>query len=46
VPAKQLSLAPARPALLDEIASLDIDAMTPLDALTKLYEVRERARDA
>jgi DNA mismatch repair protein MutS len=44
VPAEQLSLAPARPALLDEIASLDIDAMTPLDALTKLYEVREKAR--
>ncbi|MGB2694308.1 MAG: DNA mismatch repair protein MutS [Dehalococcoidia bacterium] len=45
VPAEQLPLAPTRPALLDELASLDVDAMTPLDALRKLYEVRERARD-
>jgi DNA mismatch repair protein MutS len=44
VPTEQLALAPARPTLLDEIAALDIDAMTPLDALTKLHEVREKAR--
>jgi DNA mismatch repair protein MutS len=44
VPVEQLPLAPARPELLDALAGLDIDAMTPLDALTKLYELREAAR--
>ncbi|MEX2157783.1 MAG: DNA mismatch repair protein MutS [Dehalococcoidia bacterium] len=44
VPSEQLSLLPARPQLLDDLASLDIDAMTPLEALTKLYEMKERAR--
>jgi len=29
-----------------ELASLELDAMTPLQALTKLYELRERARRA
>ena len=45
VPVEQLALLPARPRLLDDLAALDIDAMTPLDALTKLYEVREAARE-
>jgi len=44
VPVEQLPLLPARPQLLDDLAALDIDAMTPLEALTKLYELRERAR--
>jgi DNA mismatch repair protein MutS len=43
-PAEQLSLLPSRPPLLDELAALDVDSMSPLDALTKLYEIRERAR--
>ena len=34
------------PGLLDELAALDVDGITPLDALTKLYELRERAREA
>ena len=25
------------------LSALDVDAMTPLEALTKLYELRERA---
>ena len=45
VPAEQLPLAPARPPLLDDLAALDIDAMTPLEALTKLFEMREAARE-
>jgi DNA mismatch repair protein MutS len=45
-PVEQLPLLPARSPLLDEIASLEVDAMTPLDALTKLYELREQARGA
>ncbi len=46
VPLEQLPLLPARPQLLDELAALDVDAITPLDALTKLYELRERARES
>ena len=30
--------------LRGELAALDMDAMTPLDALTRLYELRDRAR--
>ena len=44
-PAAQMSLLPSRPALLDELSELDIDAMTPLEALTKLYEIKERAKE-
>ncbi len=33
-----------RPQLLDELAALEVDAMTPLEAMTKLYEMREAAR--
>jgi DNA mismatch repair protein MutS len=43
----QLSLfAPAArdDGLRGEIAAIDIDAMTPLEALTRLYELRDRAR--
>ncbi len=36
---------PTRPPLLDDLAALDVDAMTPLEALTKLYEVREAAQE-
>jgi DNA mismatch repair protein MutS len=46
VPVEQLPLLPARSPLLDALAALDIDAMTPLEALTKLYELREAAREA
>jgi DNA mismatch repair protein MutS len=41
---EQLPLAATRPPLLDELAALEVDALTPLEALTKLYELRERAR--
>jgi DNA mismatch repair protein MutS len=45
----QLSLFASTPpddGLRRELASLDVDAMTPLEAMTRLYELRERARDA
>ena len=45
VPVEQLSLVPERPQLLDDLAALDVDAMTPLEALTKLFEMREQARE-
>jgi len=44
-PVEQLSLLPSRPQLLDDLAALDIDSMSPLDALTKLYELREQAKE-
>jgi DNA mismatch repair protein MutS len=41
--AQQLSfLAPKSP-LLEELEKLDIDAMTPLEALNKLYELKKKA---
>jgi DNA mismatch repair protein MutS len=45
----QLSLFAATPpddGLRRALATLDIDSMTPLDAVTALYELRARARDA
>jgi DNA mismatch repair protein MutS len=46
--APQLALLAPEPAgdpLRGEIAALDVDGMSPLDALNRLYELRERARD-
>jgi DNA mismatch repair protein MutS len=37
-------MAPPSP-LLGEIAGLEVDAMTPLEAITKLYELRGKARE-
>jgi len=42
--AVQLSLLGASDAVLEELASLDVDGLTPLQAITKLYELREKAR--
>jgi len=42
--ASQLPLFASRPDLVEEIAGLDVDSMTPLDAIRKLYELRERAK--
>ena len=46
--AGQLSLFAAAPpddGLRREVAEIDVDAMTPLEALTRLYELRDRARE-
>jgi DNA mismatch repair protein MutS len=43
-PAVQLPLLMPGLELLQELAELDVDGMSPLEALTKLYELRERAR--
>jgi DNA mismatch repair protein MutS len=40
----QFSFLGTNHALLEELASLDIDGLTPLEAITKLYELREKAR--
>jgi DNA mismatch repair protein MutS len=48
VAAPQLSLfaAPPDDGLRTDLAGLDVDAMTPLDAMRVLYELRDRARSA
>ncbi len=43
--AKQLNFLGAASPALDELAAIDPSAMTPLEAITKLYELKERARD-
>jgi DNA mismatch repair protein MutS len=48
-PLPQLSLFAAAPpddGLRRDLALIDVDAMTPIEAMTKLYELRERAREA
>ncbi len=42
--AVQLPLALDGLGLLEELASLDVDSLTPLQAITRLYQLRERAR--
>ncbi|MGQ9572317.1 MAG: DNA mismatch repair protein MutS [Dehalococcoidia bacterium] len=42
--AVQLPLLGANQALVEELASLDVDSLTPLQAITKLFELREKAR--
>ncbi|MFC1933767.1 DNA mismatch repair protein MutS [Chloroflexota bacterium] len=44
-PAPQLSFFGQKPPLLDELEKLDIDSLTPLEALTKLYELQKKARE-
>ena len=44
-PAQQMALFPETNPLLDELEDLDIDAMSPLEALNKLYEWYQRFHD-
>ena len=41
---QQLSLLPTTPPVIDELLALDVSSMTPLEAITKLYEIQDRAR--
>ncbi len=43
-PCRADALFGARSPLLEEMASLDVDSLTPLQAITKLYELKERAK--
>ena len=45
-PAEQLPLFGPRSPLLEELAAMDVDSLTPLQAITKLYELKERAKDS
>ena len=43
-PVEQLSLIGTQDPALDDLLSLDINSMTPMDALNKLYELQTKAR--
>ncbi len=43
-PAQQLTFFGQKPPVLEELEELDIDSLTPLQALTKLYELQKKAR--
>ncbi len=44
-PTQQLSFFGQKPPLLEELEKLDIDSLTPLEALTKLYELQKKAKE-
>jgi len=44
-PAQQLSFFGQKPRVLAELEKLDIESLTPLEALTKLYELQKKARE-
>jgi DNA mismatch repair protein MutS len=45
LPSQQIALFPAASPLLRELAALDLNALTPMEALSKLYEWQARFRD-
>ncbi|MCX5998027.1 MAG: DNA mismatch repair protein MutS [Chloroflexi bacterium] len=45
-PLLQLTLFGERPPVLDEILKLDLESLTPLDALNKLYQLQTKARES
>ena len=42
---QQLPLLGQKPPLLEELEKLDINSLTPLEAITKLYELQQKARE-
>jgi DNA mismatch repair protein MutS len=45
-PTPQLPLFGDKSPLVEEISQLDIDSMSPLEAITKLYELKRKAKEA
>jgi DNA mismatch repair protein MutS len=45
-PAAQVSLFGEKSPVLEELAKLDINSLTPLEALTKLYELQKKAKES
>jgi DNA mismatch repair protein MutS len=43
-PPQQLPLLGPKSPLMDELGKLDIDSMTPLEAITRLYELQKKAK--
>ncbi|UCC60165.1 MAG: DNA mismatch repair protein MutS [Dehalococcoidia bacterium] len=45
IPSEQLLLFGQKPPIIDEILGMDVSSMTPLEAITKLYELQEKAKE-
>ena len=45
-PPAQLPMLMTTPVLIQELLKLDVASMTPLEAINKLYEIQEKARNA
>jgi DNA mismatch repair protein MutS len=45
VPTQQLSFLEQKSPVIEELEKLDIDSLSPLEALTKLYELQKKARE-
>jgi len=43
---KQIPLFGQRSPIIDELLKLDLDSLTPLEAINKLYELQKKARDS
>ena len=44
-PREQLPLLAHRPELVEEVLKLDIESMTPMEAINKLYELQKKAKE-
>jgi len=44
-PKQQLPLFGDKSPLIDEISQLDVDSISPLEAITRLYELKQKAKD-
>jgi DNA mismatch repair protein MutS len=44
--AEQIPLFGRKPPVIDELQQLDLDSLSPLEALNKLYELRKKAQDS
>jgi DNA mismatch repair protein MutS len=44
-PSEQIPLFGQKPPIMDEILKLDISSMTPLEAITKLYELQRKTKE-
>jgi DNA mismatch repair protein MutS len=45
VPPQQIPLFGQKPPVVDELEKLDIDSLTPLEAINKLYELQKKAKE-
>jgi DNA mismatch repair protein MutS len=43
--AQQLTFSGNRSPLVDELSQIDVDAMSPIEAITKLYELKRKAKE-
>ena len=44
-PAQQIALFPEKSPVLEELAKVDVESLTPLEALTKLFELQKKVKE-